>query len=216
MAQPVQKKTKCERTFLFTPESLIEGNPWQEIDEGSDATLDTVDMRQDRHSKVACDTATKGTMVKVAGLPPYMITPKFTKPARLEKEGTMYGKGMMGGKGMMDAEGMQYGKGMAGGKGMMDGNGNADDDDDMQCRMMDDIPEPETVQALGYLDFAEIMGILAQTVTDIDSLASLATSHENLDDLAAHLAENSDLGDNEQQLASKCIQEQAMKRDNVC
>ena len=85
MAQPVQKKTKCERTFLFTPVSLIEGNPWQEIDEGSDAALDTC-MRQDRHSKVACDTATKGTMVKVAGLPPHMITPKFTKPARLEKE----------------------------------------------------------------------------------------------------------------------------------
>jgi S-adenosylmethionine synthetase len=88
MAQPVQKKTKCERTFLFTPVSLIEGNPWQEIDEGSDAALDTC-MRQDRHSKVACDTATKGTMVKVAGLPPHMITPKFTKPARLEKEGTL-------------------------------------------------------------------------------------------------------------------------------
>ena len=72
----------------------------------------------------------------------------------------------------------------------------------MQCRMMDDIPEPETVQAQGYLDFAETMGILAQAVTDIDSLASLATSHENLDDLAAHLAEKFDLGDNEQQHAS--------------
>ena len=87
MAQPVQKKTKCERTFLFTPESLIEGNPWQEFDEGSDAAL--------RHSKVACDTATKGTMVKVAGL---------------------------GGKDMMDAEGMQYGKGMMDGNGFISRN----------------------------------------------------------------------------------------------
>ena len=33
MAEPAHKKTKCERTFLYTPESV---NAWLEIDVGPD------------------------------------------------------------------------------------------------------------------------------------------------------------------------------------
>ena len=77
MAAPAQKKTRCERTILLSSESVNEGHTDKLCDQVSDAVLDTC-LSQDPKSKVACDKATEGTMVKVAGLPPYMITPKFT------------------------------------------------------------------------------------------------------------------------------------------
>ena len=74
MAEPAQKKTKCERAFLFSPESMNEGHPgklcdpttWHELDEGSDAVLDTC-LRQDPERNVDCDTTTKDDMVTVTG-----------------------------------------------------------------------------------------------------------------------------------------------------
>ena len=68
MAQPAQKKTKCEHTLLITPESMIEGHPEKLCDQVSDAVLDTC-LRQDPKSKVACDKATedKATEDKATG-----------------------------------------------------------------------------------------------------------------------------------------------------
>jgi len=66
MAEPAQKKAKCERTFLFSSESVNEGHPDKLCDQVSDAVLDTC-LRQDPKSKVACETATKDNMVMVAG-----------------------------------------------------------------------------------------------------------------------------------------------------
>jgi len=66
MAEPAQKKAKCERTFLFSSESVNEGHPDKLCDQVSDAVLDTC-LRQDPKSKVACETATKDNMVLVAG-----------------------------------------------------------------------------------------------------------------------------------------------------
>jgi len=66
MAEPAQKKAKCERTFLFSSESVNEGHPDKLCDQVSDAVLDTC-LRQDPNSKVACETATKDNMVMVAG-----------------------------------------------------------------------------------------------------------------------------------------------------
>jgi len=66
MAEPAQKKARCERTFLFSSESVNEGHPDKLCDQVSDAVLDTC-LRQDPKSKVACETATKDNMVMVAG-----------------------------------------------------------------------------------------------------------------------------------------------------
>ena len=55
-----------ERVFLFSSESVNEGHPDKLCDQVSDAILDTC-LRADPKSNVACETATKDNMVKVAG-----------------------------------------------------------------------------------------------------------------------------------------------------
>merc|ERR1719262_124175 len=66
MAEPAQKKARTERTFLFSSESVNEGHPDKLCDQVSDAVLDTC-LADDPKSKVACETATKDSMVMVAG-----------------------------------------------------------------------------------------------------------------------------------------------------
>merc|ERR1711972_580337 len=66
MAQPVEKKAKTERVFLFSSESVNEGHPDKICDQVSDAVLDAC-LTSDPKSKVACETATKDNMVMVAG-----------------------------------------------------------------------------------------------------------------------------------------------------
>merc|ERR1711897_24331 len=66
MAEPAQKKSKAERVFLFSSESVNEGHPDKLCDQVSDAVLDTC-LASDPKSKVACETATKDNMVMVAG-----------------------------------------------------------------------------------------------------------------------------------------------------
>jgi len=53
-------------TFLFTSESVGEGHPDKIADQISDAVLDAC-LREDKASKVACETATKTGMVMVFG-----------------------------------------------------------------------------------------------------------------------------------------------------
>jgi S-adenosylmethionine synthetase len=60
------KKTKTERRFLFSSESVNEGHPDKLCDQVSDAVLDQC-LTADPKSKVACETATKDNMVMVAG-----------------------------------------------------------------------------------------------------------------------------------------------------
>ena len=52
--------------FLFTSESVTEGNPYKMCDQISDAILDAL-MEQDPMSRVACETATTTGMVLVMG-----------------------------------------------------------------------------------------------------------------------------------------------------
>jgi len=66
MAEPVQKKARTERTFLFSSESVNEGHPDKLCDQVSDSVLDAC-LKEDPKSKVACETATKDNMVMVAG-----------------------------------------------------------------------------------------------------------------------------------------------------
>merc|ERR1711913_112151 len=66
MAEPVVKKAKTERVFLFSSESVNEGHPDKLCDQVSDAVLDAC-LAADPKSKVACETATKDNMVMVAG-----------------------------------------------------------------------------------------------------------------------------------------------------
>merc|ERR1711913_153672 len=66
MAEPVVKKAKTERVFLFSSESVNEGHPDKLCDQVSDAVLDAC-LTGDPKSKVACETATKDNMVMVAG-----------------------------------------------------------------------------------------------------------------------------------------------------
>merc|ERR1711913_209312 len=66
MAEPVVKKAKTERVFLFSSESVNEGHPDKLCDQVSDAVLDAC-LGGDPKSKVACETATKDNMVMVAG-----------------------------------------------------------------------------------------------------------------------------------------------------
>merc|ERR1712048_764638 len=65
MASPA-KKARMERTILFSSESVNEGHPDKLCDQVSDAVLDTC-LTEDPKSKVACETATKDSMVMVAG-----------------------------------------------------------------------------------------------------------------------------------------------------
>merc|ERR1712093_484487 len=66
MAEPVQKKARTERTFLFSSESVNEGHPDKLCDQVSDAVLDAC-LAADPKSKVACESATKDNMVMVFG-----------------------------------------------------------------------------------------------------------------------------------------------------
>ena len=58
MAQPTQKKTRCERTFLLSSESVTDNLPDKLCDEASYAELDAC-LHQDPESHVACETALK-------------------------------------------------------------------------------------------------------------------------------------------------------------
>lgn len=53
-------------TFLFTSESVGEGHPDKICDQVSDAVLDAY-LKQDPHSKVACETVTKTGMILMLG-----------------------------------------------------------------------------------------------------------------------------------------------------
>jgi len=66
MAESAQKKSRSERVFLFSSESVNEGHPDKLCDQVSDAVLDAC-LAGDAKSKVACETATKDNMVMVAG-----------------------------------------------------------------------------------------------------------------------------------------------------
>jgi S-adenosylmethionine synthetase len=65
-AESASKRARSERTFLFSSESVNEGHPDKLCDQVSDAVLDSC-LREDPKSKVACETATKDTMIMVAG-----------------------------------------------------------------------------------------------------------------------------------------------------
>src|SRR5262245_34998654 len=52
--------------FLFTSESVTEGHPDKLCDQVSDSILDAL-LAQDRHARVACETATKTGFVMLAG-----------------------------------------------------------------------------------------------------------------------------------------------------
>jgi S-adenosylmethionine synthetase len=54
------------KDFFFTSESVSEGHPDKMCDQISDAVLDAL-LKQDPHSRVACETLTKTGMVVVAG-----------------------------------------------------------------------------------------------------------------------------------------------------
>lgn len=53
-------------TLLFTSESVAEGHPDKIADQISDAVLDAL-LQQDPHSRVACETLVKNSMVLIAG-----------------------------------------------------------------------------------------------------------------------------------------------------
>ena len=54
------------KTYFFTSESVTEGHPDKMCDQISDAVLDAC-LREDPHSRVACETATKTGMVMLLG-----------------------------------------------------------------------------------------------------------------------------------------------------
>src|ERR1700736_6850170 len=54
------------RRFIFASESVGEGHPDKVCDTISDAVLDAC-LRQDRHSRVACETYAKSNVVIVGG-----------------------------------------------------------------------------------------------------------------------------------------------------
>jgi S-adenosylmethionine synthetase len=58
--------SSAQETFLFTSESVNEGHPDKLCDQVSDAVLDAC-LKQDPHSKVACETCTKTNMVMIFG-----------------------------------------------------------------------------------------------------------------------------------------------------
>jgi S-adenosylmethionine synthetase len=61
-----EKKDVSLQNFLFTSESVNEGHPDKLADQVSDAVLDAC-LKEDKWSKVACETATKTGMVMVFG-----------------------------------------------------------------------------------------------------------------------------------------------------
>ena len=54
------------RNYLFTSESVSEGHPDKMADQISDAVLDAL-IKEDKNSRVACETLVKTGMVVVAG-----------------------------------------------------------------------------------------------------------------------------------------------------
>ncbi len=54
------------RRYIFSSESVTEGHPDKVCDTISDSILDAC-MKQDKHSRVACETLTKSNLVVVAG-----------------------------------------------------------------------------------------------------------------------------------------------------
>merc|ERR1712051_778266 len=82
MGEAAQKKSRMERVFLFSSESVNEGHPDKLCDQVSDAVLDAC-LVEDPKSKVACETATKDNMVMVAG--------EITTQAKLDYEKVVRG-----------------------------------------------------------------------------------------------------------------------------
>jgi len=62
----VLKKRNNRSSHLFTSESVTMGHPDKIADQISDAILDAM-LAQDKHSRVACETMVKNSMVLVAG-----------------------------------------------------------------------------------------------------------------------------------------------------
>ena len=62
----VLKKRNNRTSHLFTSESVTMGHPDKISDQISDAVLDAM-LAQDKHSRVACETMVKNSMVLVAG-----------------------------------------------------------------------------------------------------------------------------------------------------
>ena len=62
----VLKKRNNRNRHLFTSESVTMGHPDKIADQISDAVLDAM-LTQDKHSRVACETMVKNSMVLVAG-----------------------------------------------------------------------------------------------------------------------------------------------------
>jgi len=61
-----QKLATEERNFLFSSESVNEGHPDKLCDQVSDSVLDAC-LKEDPHSKVACESAAKDNMVMIFG-----------------------------------------------------------------------------------------------------------------------------------------------------
>ena len=64
--QPFNSSTHMLRRFIFSSESVGEGHPDKVCDTISDAVLDAC-LRQDRKSRVACETYAKSNVVIVGG-----------------------------------------------------------------------------------------------------------------------------------------------------
>ena len=67
--------------FLFTSESVSEGHPDKVCDQISDAVLDAV-LKQDKLSRVACETLVKNNLVMLAGEIPTTATVGYDRIAR--------------------------------------------------------------------------------------------------------------------------------------
>ncbi len=69
------------RTHLFTSESVSEGHPDKVADQISDAILDAI-LREDPHSRVACETLINTGMVVLSGEITTQATPDMTEVVR--------------------------------------------------------------------------------------------------------------------------------------
>ena len=82
MTEPAKKMARMERTFHFSSGSVNEGSPDKLCDQVSDAVLDAC-LTEDHKNKVACETATKDNMVRVAG--------EITTQAKIDSEKVVRG-----------------------------------------------------------------------------------------------------------------------------